>query len=113
MQGVIADVDVAPFATVVAAAIAAAWPAYTILRRAKHGRARSAVAYLMGFFAGLAATAMLTAMVGLRAGEDATIVAAGLFASFIAPFVGMVHAKLREPVRRRSRRVSLELQASR
>jgi hypothetical protein len=113
MHGVIADMDLAPLASVAAAGLAAAWPAFAILRRAKPGRARSAVAYLMGFFAGLVATAMLAAMVGLRAGEDATIVVAGLFASFVAPFVGMVHAKLREPVRRRPRRAPLALQTIR
>lgn len=96
--------DLAPLATVAAAALLAAWPAHAILRRAKRGRARSAVAYLMGFFAGLAATTALAVVFGLRAREDAPIVLAGLLTSFVAPFVGMVHAKLREPVRRRTRR---------
>lgn len=101
------DLDLAPLAIVAAAALLAAWPAHAILRRAKPGRARSAVAYLMGFFAGLAATMALASLFGLRAGEDAPLVLAGLLASFIAPFVGMLHAKLREPPRRRSRRTAV------
>lgn len=95
--------DAAPAVTVALAAVAAAWPAYATLRRAKPGRARSAIAYLLGFFAGLAATWAMLAFAGGRALEPAAIVTGGLLASFIGPFIGLLHAKLRGPMRRRSR----------
>ena len=97
-------VDVAPAVTVALAAFVAAWPAYAILRRAKPGRARSAIGYLVGFFAGLAATWVMVGLAGARAPEPGTIVTAGMLASFIAPFIGLMHAKLRGPARRRGRR---------
>lgn len=100
--------DLAPVATVALVALLAAWPAHAILRQAKRGRARSAIAYLMGFFAGLATTMGLASVLGSQATEDAPVVLAGVLASFVGPFVGMVHAKLREPVRRRTRRAGLE-----
>ncbi len=95
--------DVVPAVAVVAAALASAWPTYAIMLEAKSGRARSAIAYLLGFAAGLAATAVLVAATGAATAGASEAAAAGLLASFIAPFIGMVHAKLRRPPRRRSR----------
>jgi hypothetical protein len=95
--------DFALAAVVAIVAFAAGLPAYLILRRAKPGRARSAVAYLVGFCAGLVATVLVGA--ALEPSAEATPIAlVGIVASFVGPFVGMVHAKLREPIRRRPRR---------
>jgi hypothetical protein len=93
-----------PAATVALAAFGAAWPAYAILRRAKPGRARSAIAYLLGFFAGLGVTAAMSMLAGDAALDPAAIVTGGTLAAFIGPFIGLVHAKLRGPARRRVRR---------
>jgi hypothetical protein len=97
------SIEIVPAAAVVAGGLASAWPTYAIMRKAKTGRARSAIAYLLGFAAGLAATAVLAAATGAVAAGATEVAAAGLIASFIAPFVGMVHAKLRGPPRRRAR----------
>lgn len=99
-----AVMDAAPAVAVALAAVAAAWPAYTTLRRAKPGRARTSIAYLLGFFAGLAATWGMSAFAGVRAAEPATIATAGMLAAFVGPFIGLVHAKLRGPMRRRRQR---------
>lgn len=98
-------VDAAPAITVALAASVAAWPAYAILRRAKPGRARSAIGYLLGFFAGLAATWLMVGLAGASAPDPGTVVAAGMLASFIGPFIGLVHGKLRGPARRRGQRI--------
>jgi apolipoprotein N-acyltransferase len=100
--------DFALAGVVMAVAFAAGLPAYFILRRAKPGRARSAIAYLLGFCAGLLATVLLGAALEPSA-EETPVALVGIVAAFIGPFVGMAHAKLREPVRRRPRRqASLE-----
>ena len=100
--------DFAPVAVVALVAVIAALPAYITLRRAKRGRARSAVAYLMGFFAGLLATAALAAALQPFAAEATPVAVVGMIASFVGPFVGMAHAKLREPVRRKPRSDGLQ-----
>jgi hypothetical protein len=46
---------------------------------------------------------MLARTTGSVAAEATSVPAAGLLTSFIAPFVGMVHAKLRGPPPRRSK----------
>jgi predicted branched-subunit amino acid permease len=97
-----ASMEVAPAAAVVVAAFAAAWPTYAIMLKARTGRARSAIAYLLGFAAGLFATAVLATATGAVAAGASEVAVAGLLAAFIAPFVGMVHAKLSAPPRRRS-----------
>lgn len=99
-----AVIDATPAVTVAIAAIAAAWPAYATLRRAKPGRARSAIAYLLGFFSGLAATAAMAVFAEDITPQPATVATAGLLASFVAPFIGLVHAKLRGPQRRQRQR---------
>lgn len=93
--------DLAPAAVVIVVAMMAALPAYLTLSKAKPGRARSAVAYLLGFFAGLLATIMLGGILEPLAGQETPVVVIGMLASFVGPFVGMVHAKLAQPPRRR------------
>ena len=93
--------DLAPAVVVIVVALTAALPAYLTLSRAKQGRARSAVSYLLGFFAGLLATIVLGGMLEPLAGQETPVVVIGMLASFVGPFVGMVHAKLAQPPRRR------------
>jgi len=82
-------------------ALLAAAPAFIIVRQGRRGRARSAIAYLAGFFVGLAATlALALAAVSLIA-IDTPLFNAGVVAAFLAPFTGIVHAKLRRSARRR------------
>src|SRR5262249_23462250 len=82
-------------------ALVAAAPAFTIVRQSRRGRARSAVAYLAGFFAGLAASLGLAVAANLLLAADATVFNAGVTAAFIGPFTGIVHAKLKRSARRR------------
>src|SRR5262245_32270286 len=97
-------IEAVPTAAVLLAALAAAWPAYAVLLRARRGRARGSIAYLLGFFVGMIATAALAAVAGSFAIEGSPVPAAGMLASFIGPFIGMIHAKLRGPIRPRGRR---------
>lgn len=96
-------VDVAPGLTIVGVALAAAFPPYAIMCQPRKGRARGAIAYILGFFAGVALTMLVMATVAARFPEPSVIFAAGIVASFFAPFGGMVRAKLRKPVRRQPR----------
>jgi hypothetical protein len=98
--------DLAPAAVVIVVAMTAALPAYLTLSKAKPGRARSAVSYLLGFFAGLLATIVLGGVLEPLAGQETPIVVIGMLASFIGPFIGMVHAKLAQPPRRRQPRAA-------
>lgn len=100
--------ELAPAAVVALVALAAALPAYLTLRKGKPGRARSAIAYLIGFLAGLLATIALGAALEPLAAQETPIAAVGMIASFVGPFLGLVHAKLAEPPRRRSRTGSLQ-----
>jgi hypothetical protein len=80
----------------------AAVPAYYLLRRTDEGRARSAIAYLLGFMAGIVATALLPL-------ADSTASQAGLLAAFTGPLLGMARAgymrrrRLRNKARRHLR----------
>jgi uncharacterized membrane protein YhaH (DUF805 family) len=82
-------------------ALLAAVPAFTITRRRRRGRARSAIAYLAGFFLGLAATLCLSLAATLLIAADCPIFNAGAAAAFLGPFTGIVHAKLKKGARRR------------
>jgi hypothetical protein len=80
----------------------AAVPAYYLLRRTDEGRARSAIAYLLGFIVGIVATALLPL-------ADSAAVQAGLLAAFTGPFLGITRAgymrrrRLRNKARRQVR----------
>ena len=91
-------VDTSPGLTLAMVAFLAALPPYTLLRKSSRGRARSAVAYLLGFAIGLASTALFAVFLR-RAVDPATIIGAGLFGAFFAPFVGMARAKWERPRR--------------
>ncbi len=96
--------ELPPAAVVVVVAIVSALPAYWTLRKGMPGRARSAVAYLVGFAAGLLATMALGAALEPLVAAETPLAVVGMIASFIGPFLGMVHAKLAAPPRRRQRR---------
>jgi hypothetical protein len=70
-----------------------------ILSRAKRGRARTAIAYLVGFAAGLACTVATTVWLGVGS-EHARLGSFGLAGACAGPFIGMAFAKLRRPTRR-------------
>jgi uncharacterized membrane protein len=82
-------------------ALVAAAPAFTIVRQRRRGRARSAIAYLAGFFAGLAVAVCLALAANLLFSADATVFNAGVTAALLGPFTGIVHAKLKRSARRR------------
>jgi hypothetical protein len=82
-------------------AVLAAVPAFSIVRQGRRGRARSAIAYLAGFFLGLAATVGLALAAASLTTSDASVFNAGVTAAFLGPFTGIVHAKLRRSARRR------------
>lgn len=86
-------------------AVLAAVPAFCIVRQARRGRARSAIAYLAGFFLGLAASVAL-ALAATLITPDASLFNAGVTAAFLGPFTGIVHAKLRRSARRRTKLVA-------
>ena len=84
-------------------AVLAAAPAFIIVRQGKRGRARSAIAYLAGFFAGLAATLALALTAANLIASESPLFNAGVTAAFLGPFTGIVHAKLRRSARRRTK----------
>jgi len=104
MHTALASPALTPAFAVAVVAFASGWPAYATLRRTRRGRARSAIAYLLGFFSGIGATILLTAVVG-SAATGPSVAAAGMLTSFVAPFAGLVHGKLRGPIRRRMPRM--------
>lgn len=67
-------------------AVLAAFPTYYVLRRTDEGRARGAIAYLMGFFFGLAGFLLLPT-------RDAVLSQSALLAAFTGPFFGMARAR--------------------
>lgn len=84
------------------AAVLSALPTYYLLRRTDEGRARGAIAYLMGFAIGLVAVMLLPT-------ADVRLTQSALLAAFAGPFFGMARAryirqrKLRVRARRRGR----------
>jgi hypothetical protein len=96
--------DISPGVVLAAVAFLAAAPPYLALCQSSRGRARSAIGYLLGFAAGLAATVVCARTLGAHADTEA-IIAAGFLASFFSPFLGLLRAKWQRkgrPVRRKS-----------
>jgi hypothetical protein len=96
-------IDVAPGLTIVSVALLAALPPYLLMYQSRHGRARASIAYILGFFAGLAATSLIITTAGPHLPDTGTILAPGVLAAFFAPFGGMLRARLRRPARRAPR----------
>jgi threonine/homoserine/homoserine lactone efflux protein len=98
--------DLVPAVTFWLVAVLAAVPAFSVVRQGRRGRARSAIAYLAGFFLGLAATVGLVALAAASViTTEASFFNAGITAAFLGPFTGIVHAKLRRSARRRTKLV--------
>jgi predicted lysophospholipase L1 biosynthesis ABC-type transport system permease subunit len=97
--------SVSPGIALGVAGLLAAVPPYVLLRQPGRGRARSAVSYLCGLAAGLAATALLAALLDPFTDVDA-LIGAGLAGAFFCPFVGMARAKWAGP-RKRPRGVAM------
>ncbi|HEU4377409.1 MAG TPA: hypothetical protein VFR73_02470 [Hyphomicrobiaceae bacterium] len=102
-------IDVAPGLTIVSVALLAALPPYLIMYQSRRGRARASIAYILGFFAGLATTGLIIVTAGPRVPDVAAILSAGILAAFFAPFGGMLRARLRRPPRRASRAHALRV----
>jgi hypothetical protein len=92
--------DVAPGLTIVSVALVAALPPYLIMHQSRHGRARASISYILGFFAGLAATALIVVTCRAHVPDATAMLSAGVLGSFFAPFAGMLRARLRRPIRR-------------
>jgi len=94
--------EASPGIVLVVAAVLAGVASYSLLRHANRGRARSALSYLFGLAAGLAATT--SSMMFLQPYADPTIMLGpGILGSFFGPFVGMLRAKWEGPPKRRRR----------
>jgi hypothetical protein len=95
MYNSIAITDLLSVGTVLLIALTAAAISYLTYRRAMPGRTRSASAYQTGFMAGLAAALGLANLLPAFALENVPIAEAGILASFVGPFAGLVHGELR------------------
>ena len=73
-------------------ALLAAGPAFAIMRQGRRGCARSAIAYLAGFFLGLALTVGLSFAAAALMRRRTALFNAGVTAAFLGPFTGLVHA---------------------
>jgi uncharacterized membrane protein len=102
MQNAYLASDVLPAITFWVVALLSAAPAFSIVRQGRRGRARSAIAYLAGFFVGLLASVCLALLVAVLIATPSPIFNAGVAAAFLGPFTGIVHAKLKRAARRRS-----------
>ena len=99
--------EVSPGIALAVVAFLAAVPPYLALSQTNRGRARSAIAYLLGLGAGLAATVVSVATLRAHADTQA-IVAAGFLASFFSPFFGMLRAKWQRKGRPPRRKTIIE-----
>ena len=84
-------------------AVMAAIPAHVIVRQSRRGRARTAIAYLAGFGAGLVMTLALGVIVASFRDDSPEVVPLGIFGAFVGPFIGMARAAWLRPTRRTSR----------
>ena len=91
----IAILNLLSASTALLIALTAAATSYLTYRRAMPSRTRSASAYQTGFMAGLAAALGLANLLPACALENVPIAEAGILASFVGPFVGLVHGELR------------------
>jgi hypothetical protein len=98
-------VAVAPGAVVVLIGLLSALPSFALLRRSQRGRARSAIAYLAGFLAGVGATTLVALFFKTLPDLKTPVVEAGIVAAFLGPFAGMGRANWVR--RRRPRRPRL------
>ena len=89
-----------PGLALVASTVLAGFVPYALLRATRHGRARTAIAYLSGLAIGLAVTVLL-AVVTSPYRDPGTIIGPGLLGAFFGPFIGMLRAKWEGPAKKR------------
>ncbi len=94
--------EASPGLVLVVAAVLASLASYSLLKHASRGRARSALSYLCGLAAGLAATTSCMVLLTPYA-EPTAMLGPGILGSFFGPFVGMLRAKWEGPPKRRRR----------
>jgi len=94
--------ETSPGLVLAVAAVLASVASYSLLRHGSRGRARSALSYLCGLAAGLAATTSCMAFLQPYA-DPAVMLGPGVLGSFFGPFVGMLRAKWEGPPKRRRR----------
>jgi CDP-diglyceride synthetase len=102
MQNAYLASDVLPAIAFWVVALLAVAPAFSIMRQGRRGRARSAIAYLAGFFTGLIASVCISLVLAMLMETPPQTFNAGVAAAFLGPFTGIVHAKLKRAARRRS-----------
>jgi hypothetical protein len=95
MHNSIAILNLLPVGIVLLVALTAGATSYLTYRRTMPGRTRSSSAYQLGFLAGLAAALGLANLPPAFALENVPIAEAGILASFVSPFAGLVHGELR------------------
>jgi len=99
--------EVAPGVALVWVSMAAAIPARLMLRASGRGRARSAIAYLSGFFVGIGTSVLLCLLLGTVVPDEAPrIETAGLIGALLGPLLGMARAKWLGPIRRKPSRAA-------
>jgi glycerol uptake facilitator-like aquaporin len=99
--------EVVPGLVLVATTFAAAFPAFRVVRQARRGRARSAIAWIFGFLVGVVATMLFSVTIGNVANSDAPVAGSGLLAAFFGPFIGIVRGKWLGPTKKRRRPLDL------
>ena len=92
-------------------AVMAAIPAHVIVGQSHGGRARTAIAFLAGFGAGLAMTLGLGVIVASFREDSPDVVPLAIFGAFVGPFIGMARAAWLRPQRRSSARSNLKRQS--
>ena len=88
--------DAAPGVSMAVVLVAAAVPARAIMQKGRHGRARSAIAYLSGLMLGVWIAVILSA-------TARHVAEASLLGAFVGPFIGLAWGKWQGP-RERIRR---------
>jgi len=99
--------EVVPGLVLVASAFLAALPAFRVVRKPTRGRARSAMAWVLGFVVGVFATMLFSITIGDVANSDAPVAGSGLLGAFFGPFIGILHGKWCGPIKRRRRPLEL------
>jgi glycerol uptake facilitator-like aquaporin len=95
--------EVVPGLVLVASTFLAALPALRTVRQSTRGRARSATAWILGFFVGVIVTMLLSVTIGDVANSDAPVAGCGLVGAFFGPFIGIVRGKWLGPMKRKRR----------
>ena len=98
-----------PGVALVWVALMAAIPAHVIVAQSRRGRARTAIAYLSGFGAGLTMTLVFGVIVASFREDSPEVVPLAIFGAFVGPFIGIARAAWLRPARRSSRNAGVGL----